>query len=507
MEISDRSPNGHGGAAWRRLPVSSWAALAAAVCVSLCGCATGPGQWFHNGFMVGPNYAPPAAPVACEWIDTGEPELQTQGTDYAYWWTVFDDPVLNGLVDTAYQQNLPLQLAGTRILQARAQLGIATGTLFPQQQQVVAAYTRTKISENGYPFGSFTLPKYAFDTWNVGFDAAWELDFWGRFRRGIESANANLGAQLENYDDVLVILQAEVAATYIQMRTAEQRLELARKNLEIQQHTLDIVQARFDEGAVSDLDVQQALAILGATEALVPALEKGRRQAQNRLCTLLGMPPYDLQAELGGPGTIPIAPPEVAVGIPAELLERRPDVRRAEREAAAQCAQIGIAETELYPRIAITGTIALESEKFSQLFDTGSLTGMVGPGLRWNVLNYGRIRNNVVVQDARFQQLVLQYQETVLRANEEAENAIVSFLRDQERVRALQRSTAAAARSVELSQLQYEQGLIDFQRLLDSQRALVLQQDALAEAQGSVALSLVALYKALGGGWQTRCVQ
>ncbi len=478
--------------------------LLAAVCFSASGCITGPRQWVSNRLKVGPNYSTPPAPVADDWIDGSNPALQRHAADYSHWWAALGDPVLDNLVYTAYQQNLGLQAAGMRILEARAQRGIAVGSLFPQKQEAIGSYRYEKISQNGYPFGSFTLPKYSYDIYNIGIDAAWELDFWGRFRRGIEAADANMNAQIENYDDALVILQAEVAATYIQLRTAEERLALARKNLELQQSTLSIVQARFEEGAVGDLDVQQALTILGATEALIPALERARRLSQNRLCTLLGMPPFDLEAELGGPGTIPVAPEEVAVGIPAELLQRRPDVRRAERQAAAQCAAIGIAESELYPRIAVTGTIALETQRFKHLFDIGSTTGGVGPGFRWNILNYGRIKNNVRAEDARFDQLVLNYQETVLRANQEVEDAIVSFLREHDQLRSLGRSTNAAAKAVELSQLQYEQGFIDFQRLLDSQRSLVLQQDQFAETKGNVALSVVALYKALGGGWQMR---
>ena len=273
---------------------------------------------------------------------------------------------------------------------------------------------------------------------------------------------------------------------------------------ELQKKTLRIAQDRFALGVVSELDVQQAQSVLGATESLIPVLETGRRRTQNRLCTLLGMPPRDLEGELGDAAGIPAAPPEVAVGIPAELLRRRPDVRRAEREAAAQCARIGIAESDLYPQFAITGNIAFESQYFADLFDWDSLAGSVGPSFRWNILNYWRIRNNIGAEEARFSQAVLNYQETVLRANEEVENAITAYLREQLRVNSLQQSTAATARAVELANVQYEQGLIDFQRVLDSQRALVNQQDTLAESRGNVALNLIALYKALGGGWQMR---
>jgi NodT family efflux transporter outer membrane factor (OMF) lipoprotein len=288
------------------------------------------------------------------------------------------------------------------------------------------------------------------------------------------------------------------------VRTTEERLVLARTNVALQQNTLRITQQRQEAQVVSDLDVQQARSSVAVTAALIPALEQAHRQAQNHLCILMGMPPQDLQARLGGPGKIPHTRPEVAIGIPAELLRRRPDVRRAERLAAAQSARIGIAESDLYPHFSLTGNIRFEAETFSNLLDDESIAGSVGPGFNWNVLNYGRLMTNVRVQDARVQQLVLQYQQTVLQASEEAENAIAAYLFEQARVKQLQQSADAIARATELATLQYEEGLIDFQRLLDSQRALVLQQDALAESRGTVALQLVALYKALGGGWRMR---
>jgi len=484
-------------------PAINALALVLTITLATTGCTTGPGEWIRNGFKVGPNYARPPAPVADDWIDSDSPELNQEEADYSNWWAVFHDPVLNDLVNTAHEQNLPLKIAGMRVLEARAQLDVAKGTLFPQQQQMAGDYVRTEFSNNSFPFGSFPLPKMIFDTWSLGFDAAWELDFWGKFRRMIESADANLNAKVENYDDALVILQAEVAAMYTETRTLEERLRLAHKNVTLQKNTVRITQDRFENGMVSNLDVQQARSNLAATESMIPVLETMHRRTQNRLCTLLGMPPRDLASRLGR-GEIPGAPPEVAVGIPAELLRRRPDVRRAEREAAAQCARIGIAESELYPQIAITGTIAVEAEYFSNLFDWDSITGAVGPGFRWNILNYGRLRSNIRVQDARFGQLVLKYQETVLRANEEAENAITAYLREQARVEFLQESTEATAQAVELADAQYDQGLIDFQRVLDSQRVLVQQQDMLAQSRGNVALNLIALYKALGGGWQVR---
>ena len=472
------------------------------------GCSTSLRDWWHKGFKVGPDYCPPSAEVGEAWIDSNDPAVKTSGNiDYAHWWTVFNDPVLNELVYTAYQENLPLKIAAWRILEARYQLGVARGYLLPQEQQAVGSFMRNQMSSEAFPMSKFSqIPgfKMSYDEWLGGLTASWELDFWGRYRRMIEAAEANVQAQEEDYNAALVLLQAEVASTYIQLRELDERLDLARKNVALQRDTLAIARARFEQGIVSQLDVHQAQAILSNTESMIPMLESMRRVAENRLCTLLGQPPQDLDPVLGPSGKIPTVPPEVVVGIPADLLRRRPDVRRAERLAAAQCAKIGVAEAEFYPHIAITGQLAWQAENFSDLFGSSAFTGMIGPGFRWNILNYGRIRNNVLMEDARFRQAILGYQETVLRAAEEAEDMITAFLMEQRRLRALEQATQATAQASQLAVAQYQQGLIDFQRVIDSQRALVQQQDALAESRGKVALNLIGVYKALGGGWEMR---
>lgn len=468
----------------------------------LTGC-TSLQQWWHNGFQVGPNYGRPAAPVASAWLDGDDPRLQPGPADDRAWWTVFRDPVLDRLVASASEQNLPLQIAGWRIFEARAQRGIAGGSLWPQSQRMTGTYTRSKFSDNMYPFGLFPGNR-EFDDWGVGFDMAWELDIWGRVRRGIEAADANLDAQVENYDDVLVILQAEVAATYVQLRTIEEQLNLTRRNVALQQGALDIIERRFQEGIVSELDVRQASSLLAGTQSVVPRLEEARRQMRNTLCLLLGTAPGRLDALLDEPAAIPTPPAEVVVGIPADLLRRRPDVRRAERQVAAQSARIGIAAAELYPHLALTGTISLESEQFRDLLRWSSIGGHVGPGLQWNILNYGRILNQVRAEDARFEQAATAYQLAVLAANKETEDAITAYLHEQERVQFLRQAVADVTRSLEIGLNLYEQGVIDYQRVLDSQRALVLQDDALAQSQGKVAINLVAVYKALGGGWRAR---
>ncbi len=471
------------------------------------GCMTGFREWVAQGFKVGPNYCPPGSEVGEAYLDASEPGISTGSADYAAWWRVFGDPVLNELVQTAYQENLPLQIAAERILEARAMLGVARGSWWPQQQEAIGSFMRTQSSHNAFPMSRFSsIPgfKMAFDTWTLGAEAAWELDFWGRFRRMIESAEANVQAEEEAYNAALVLLQAETASTYVQLRTIDERLTLAQQNVELQKNTLAIAQARFEQGIVSQLDVHQARAILANTEALIPMLRSFRRVAENRLCTLLGEPPQDLDPILGQTGKIPEVPAEVVIGIPADLLRQRPDVKRAERLAAAQSARIGIAEAEFYPHIAITGQIAYQAENFSDLFSGRSFSGLIGPGFRWNILNYGRIRNSVLMEDARFRQAVLGYQEAVLRANEEAEDMITAFLEEKRRLIALEQATQATAAASDLAMAQYQEGLTDFQRVIDSQRALVQQQDALAESRGKVALNLVAVYKALGGGWEIR---
>jgi NodT family efflux transporter outer membrane factor (OMF) lipoprotein len=487
----------------RSLLSRSLIATAAGLVCALSGCAS-ISQWWHNGMKVGPEYLGAPAAVAPNWIHEEHATLKNEWADYGYWWKVFDDPVLDRLVESAYYQNLPLQIAGLRILEARAQRGIAAGNLYPQQQRVTAAYSRNRFSENMYPFGQFPGIR-PFDDWMAGFDMAWELDVWGRIRRGIESADANLEAQVEGYDDALVMLQAEVARAYIQLRTVEEQRAYMQQNIDLQRASFDLIQKRFELGVVGELDVRQAGAELAITESLLPQLEQAHRQVQNGLCLLLGMPPGSLQSELAEPRPVPVPPAEVAIGIPADLLRRRPDVQKAERQAAAQSARIGVAEAEFYPSIAITGNIAIQAEYFGDMLDWQSRAGRIGPGLQWNVLNYGRIRNRVLIEDARFQQAVLAYQNTVLAANKEAEDAIVAYLNEQQRLKSLEKATQETVRALEIGLRLYEQGVVDYQRVLDSQRAAVLQQNTLAESRGQVAMNLVALYKALGGGWTMRC--
>jgi NodT family efflux transporter outer membrane factor (OMF) lipoprotein len=483
--------------------------LSALICLAGC---TGVREYVHNGFKVGPNYKRPAAPVADDWIDSYSPRISNVVGDYRAWWYVFNDPVLNRLVQTAYQQNITLREAGFRVAEAQAQRGIVVGNIFPQTQRVEADYTRTQRSTETalFPqidptseFANLAAPQ--FSNWRIGGSLVWELDFWGRYRRAIEAADARLESSVEGFDDALVLLIGEVAGTYVELRTLEQRLEVARDNAALQTESARVAQARFDaKAADSELDTPQAKANLGNTLAAVEALEILRRRALNRLSVLMGMPPHDLAYLLNGPAPIPSAPEVIAVGVPAELLWRRPDVRRAERLVAAQSAEIGIAQSELYPHISINGTMGWEAAQFSDIFKSSAFGGTIGPSLRWNVLNYGRLLNNIRAQDARFQQLVAAYQQTVLQANEEAENAIVAYLHFTDQIKVLEESASQAREAERVAQVKYREGEIDFNRLFTVQQLLLSQQENLAGARGNAARSLVDLYRALGGGWEIR---
>lgn len=458
-------------------------------------------QYVQNGFKVGPNYGRPPAPVEQDWIDASDKRLLEDDTDIDKWWTVFNDPVLNGLVENAYRQNLTLREAGFRVLQARAQVGIAVGEFFPQEQASTGGFSNNGLSVN--VANRQATPDRWYGQWDYGFGLGWELDFWGRYRRAIEAADATLDASVEDYDDVLVTLLADVGTNYVEYRTLEKRLELARASVELFTTMLEVPKARYQADESNRVAYDLAQANLAQAQALVASLEISQRQAENRLCILLGMTPRDLEAELGK-APIPVAPAEVAIGIPADLLRRRPDVRRAEREAAAQSAEIGIAESEFYPHISLVGTLGWSAQDLDDLFVKESFRGTAGPSFRWNILNYCRLRNNVRYQEALFQQLVTTYQQTVLSAAAEVENALVAFLKSQERVKALDASAAAWRDGTNLLETQYRGQMIDYMPVGYFAQNLLEQQDQAAQAQGDVALALVEIYRALGGGWQVR---
>ena len=462
---------------------------------------------------VGPDYEVPEASVEEQWIDADHPSISYASTSTDNWWEAFNDPVLNKLVSMAYEQNLPLKIAGVRVIEARAQLGIALGNRYPQQQQLRGGLTSVSLSESGSNTAGLDLN---YNNYDVGFDASWELDFWGKYRRGIESADARLLSEIASYDNFLVILISEVANSYVAIRTFEERLKLAHQNVAIQERSLHITEVRFRNGGTTELDVQQAKSLLRNTQSLIPRLEAGLRRSTNALSVLLGLPPSDLHELLGDhAGQIPTVSTDLSVGIPADLLRRRPDVKQAELRAASQSALIGVAKAELYPSFSLNGSLGLLTSSntnttnsgqsgFNELIDSDSVQFIGGPSFRWNIFNYGRIKNDVRVQDARFQQLVVDYQQTVLSAAREVEDAMVGFLRTKEEANFLEDSVDASERSVDLALLQYRDGVSDYTRVLDTQEFLVSQQDTLTATRGEVARNVIAIYKALGGGWQIR---
>lgn len=449
--------------------------------------------------MVGPDYQRPTAPVAAEWLAGDDGRIAPAAEPIGPWWDSFGDPVLSRLVAEAYQQNPSLQAAGVRVLEAHARRGIAIGTIFPQTQNAVGGYRRIVTSENVV----VPSPDRSFDEFLLGFDVAWELDLWGKFRRGIESSDATVLAAAADYDDVLVSLLAEVAANYIGIRTSEEALAVAESNARLQRRNYRIAVQRAEEGAVTEVDPAQAATLLHRTEAQIPLFEAQIEAQAATLSALLGVPPRRVDELLGdAPETIPSPPERVAIGLPADLLRRRPDVRRTERLLAAQSAEIGIAKADLFPHLSLVGSINLDAEDAAKFFEGRSFEAFGGPTFSWAILNYGRIASNVRVQDARYQALVGDYTAAVLRAQADVESAAAAHKGAIRRTASLEDSVAAARKVVDLVTLQYGEGAVDFTTVLLAQQFLVDQQDLLVASRGQRALSLVALYKSLGGGWE-----
>jgi len=460
------------------------------------------------GCMVGPDFLPPLAPVAPKFISADNRWVTSAYQDYPDWWTSFHDPTLNQLIDLAYNQNLTLLSAGTRVLQARAALGIAIGLGYPQVQQGTGSllFNRTSAAT---PLALRNAKPNFFWTDALAMQAIWELDFWGKFRRGVESADAVYLASIATYDDVLVTLLATVAATYTAIRTTERLIAITRDNVRKQEDALRIAKAKFGGGGTSELDVFQATNVLAQTRAAIPQLNLQLQQAKDALCVLLGMPPQLLGGLLRARKT-PMSPAStIMVGIPADLLRRRPDIRAAELAALAQSAQIGIAEAELYPAISLTGTFGgsastANGHDLSEVFRPKGNTYAFGPAFQWNILNYGQITNNVRFQDAKLQQLLVDYQNAVLTAQQQVNDAISLFLQSQAQMEFLRRSAQAARGAFRIAMEQYESGAIDFTPVLTSEQNLFQAETSLAIAMGNVPLGAIGIYRALGGGWQIR---
>ncbi|MCB1497000.1 MAG: efflux transporter outer membrane subunit [Bauldia sp.] len=457
--------------------------------------------------MVGPDFFTPTVATKAGWQPSNrqDPTVSQRREPSIEWWRRFNDATLNKLVAMAYEQNLTVRAAGVRIYEARAQLGIVIGDQFPQSQSVGAGYKAERVSKD---VGILkTVSKIVdfdptFQDWSAGFDAGWELDLWGQVRRGIQSASANLVAKIADYDDVLITVTGDVATAYITIRELQDELALARQNVNLQTESLRITQLRLKNGVTTELDVDEATALLNNTKAEIPSLESDLAKAKNALAVLLGVPAGQIDAAVDRPGPIPRPPAEVGIGIPADLLRRRPDIRAAEMRAAAQSAQIGVAKADLYPQFTISGAIGFKATDLSDLFTGKSFTGLINPGITWNFLNYGRIRNNVRVQDARYQALIVEYQQAVLKAYAEAEDALTAFLKSKQQAVYLARAATSAKKAARIALQQYQEGTADYSRVLNTQTTQLRTEQRLAAVRADVSTNLVALYKALGGGWQ-----
>ncbi len=463
----------------------SWLPVVLAILI-LTGCAT-----------VGPDYVPPDTSVSATWHTQLKGGLSAEEMDpqtLAAWWTTLNDPELSSLIDRAVSGNLDLKKARARVREARARRGIAKADLFPTLDATGSASLEpqpAKIQGAGK-----TSDLYA-----AGFDAGWELDIFGGVRRSVEAAEADLQASEEDLRNVLVSLLAEVALNYVDVRTYQARLAVAEANLEAQSETYQLTQWRYEAGLSDELAVQQARYNLENTRSQIPTLRTGLEEAMNRIAVLLGEQPGKVHAELEKREPIPVTPLKVAVGVPADLLRRRPDVRQAERELAAQTARIGVATADLYPKFTLSGSIGLEALSLSNLSSpaVGRFSG--GPRITWPIFKGGAIRQNIEVQSALQEQCLDPYEATVLSALEEVENALVAYAEEQQRRQSLSEATEAAQKAVELAQHKYQAGLTDFSNVLDAQRSLLSFQDQLAQSEGTVTSNLVRLYKALGGGW------
>ncbi|KTD72433.1 efflux transporter outer membrane subunit [Legionella tucsonensis] len=455
-------------------------------------------------FMVGPNYKEPKKPVAVHWPkkDATVKEAPFKTTK---WWQVFHDPILTSLIYQGYHNNLTVQSAGVRVLQTRALLAQSVGQLYPQQQAVTGNFTYVELG--GSELQSI-LPS-SFSTLSLGFAANWEIDFWGKYRRAIQANDATFLSSLAAYDNALVTLTADVASTYIQVRTFEAQIKVTKANIVVQKEGLKIAKARYNAGETNLMDVEQAQTELSQTEASLPPLENSLEQQKNALALLLGTVPNGVDGELKKGKGIPKAPSSVAVGIPIETLARRPDIHQARLEAIAQSAKIGATKANLFPSLALNGTFVFSSNNIGQnsladLFQWSNRSITTGPALTWPILNYGQITNAVRAQDAVFQQSLLNYVNLVLKAQQEVQNSITAYIEAKKAERALTQANNSAIKSLKLAIIRYINGEVDFTPVLNAEQQQLSVQTSLVNAQANIPQALVSLYRALGGGWEIR---
>jgi NodT family efflux transporter outer membrane factor (OMF) lipoprotein len=483
------------------------------------------------GCTVGPNYVAPRpliprafreTPATTQVSATQRARAATQPHELptAAWWRNFRDPQLDSLIERATRGNLDLRLAEARLRQARAQYGVARADFVPTVNGS-AQYTHTRSSQAGKSSGGTTTTTTTTggtvvssggssrspesDLWQAGFDSTWEIDIWGKVRREVESAGNNIDAAVENRRNVLVTLLAEVATTYIQYRQFEREIQIANDNIAAQQVTLGITQKKYEAGLkdASELEVAQSQALVYTTQSQLPTLEQDMKQAAHKLGVLLGESPDAVMDELGTKRPIPEAIiPEVPIGLPSDLLRRRPDIRNSERLLAAATANIGVAVADLFPRFSLTGSFGLESPQFKELSNSQSRFWSIGPSVTVPLLDWGRIRSNIQVQNALQEQAFVTYQTTILNALQEVEDSVVAYSREQVRRQSLHDAVEQDRKAASLALLRFNAGITDFLTVLDAQRTLYAAEDQLVQSEALVSLNLVSLYKALGGGWE-----
>jgi multidrug efflux system outer membrane protein len=471
---------------WRKILCSGWLFLT-------IGCAA-----------VGPDYRrpDPSMPKQFGSLEAGVTDAQSLPPEFlASWWKILNDPLLDEIMEQAVQGNLDLRIAQARLWQARALRGVSESGLYPEGGMggQAQAYRRTESEAMG-PAGLSRERQGEF--YQAGFDASWEIDIFGGIRREVEAAEANLEAAREDWRSVLVSLQGEIARNYIELRGAQLRLEIARKDVEARRENVEINEARFRAGLVNQLDLTRTQGELSAAEARIPLLEKSIRASLYRLGILMGREPMSLIAALGPPKELPEITGILSAGLPSDLLRRRPDIRRVERELAAATARIGVSTAELFPKFSLTGAFGFQSENLDRLVREGSNFWQIGPTVRWSILNQKRIRNHIELSKAIREETLARYEKTILLSLEEVENALVILHQEKRRAASLVEAVEANRLAVDLALQRYKGGLQSYLAVLDAQAALYNAQDQLAQTRQNSLLGLIALYKAIGGGWK-----
>ncbi|MBI5213618.1 MAG: efflux transporter outer membrane subunit [Nitrospirae bacterium] len=450
------------------------------------------------GCSVGPNYKKPDVKIPASFSET-QP-VKDQVIDYGKWWKTFNDPLLDSLIEDGVKSNRDIRIAGARIKEVRALYGVTDAAFWPNLQ-ASGSYSRNRTSENA-PL-SKTTGGSTYSLFQAGFDASWEIDFFGGVRRAVEAAGADVDAALESGRMVMVSVLGEAAKNYIELRGLQKQLDVLEANARSQAESLDLIRVRYKAGLISFLDVARAESLLTSTKAQIPLIQKSIKQAAHRIAVLLGKEPGALWQELSKRSAIPVPAIGITAGLPSELLLRRPDIRRAERDLAAASARIGAAKADLFPRFSLTGSFGLQGAEDRDMGFAGSRFWNIGPSLRLPIFSGGRITSNIQAQDARHEQALIRYEQTIMAALEEVENALVAYAKEEERRKDLAASVASSREAFSLAAELYTKGLADYLNVLDAERSLLSAESQLAQSEAAVSGYIVSLYKAIGGGWET----